>query len=250
MGIFKSKPQVLIVDDEEALLDILNYELTDQNYEVHKAKSGKTAIEILQKTKIDLIISDVRMPEGDGIFLIKYVKQTATPPIPFIFISGHSDIPLKEAYELGAEAVFNKPTEYEALSALVAIIFRQKQIEGNNLRKHIRLDYDFKAQIMIPLQGKETIIQTTIKNISEDGFFFFLPDGELPQIDQEIHFEIFPPQNRIGKISGEGRCRWIRYESKGPEFPRGFGLKTNKLTPATYHNIYLLLNDLKTNLGD
>ncbi len=81
---------VLLVDDEEALLQPLVEVLEDLGYTVTPAKSGNEALAIFKSTPIDLVVTDVRMPNGDGNWLGKQLRSL-DPNLQIIFMSGYAD---------------------------------------------------------------------------------------------------------------------------------------------------------------
>jgi CheY-like chemotaxis protein len=88
---------VLVVDDEESIVDYLGKIFRKNNFEVESATNGKKALEIVQKRKIDLIVSDVKMPDINGIDLIKKIRKIR--PVlskKVVFISGATDSNLEE----------------------------------------------------------------------------------------------------------------------------------------------------------
>lgn len=108
---------ILIVDDEPEIRNNLALFLeTIGQFKIYQAKSGNEALSILSKINADLVISDLRMPFGDGLFLINQLKDKITRGLKFIFMTGFSDLSQKEALELGAEEVFSKPFDLNALS--------------------------------------------------------------------------------------------------------------------------------------
>ncbi len=66
---------VLIVDDDESIRDMLSIVLKDENYNVLTAEDGKKALIHLKKNKINLVISDIKMPDMDGIELLNIIKK-------------------------------------------------------------------------------------------------------------------------------------------------------------------------------
>lgn len=106
--------RVLIVDDDELFREILLSILKDKDLEVLQSQNGKDALKVLESQKVDLIISDVRMPEMDGITLLKKVREKSK--IPFILSTGFSEITeTGKAHELGANAFLAKPFESKEL---------------------------------------------------------------------------------------------------------------------------------------
>lgn len=92
--------KILVIDDEELITRSLLKLLSTEGYNVSVVRNGKDAIEKVHASDFDLIISDVRMPDLDGIETIKqiraYLKRLNKKPIPEILITGYAD---KEKYE-------------------------------------------------------------------------------------------------------------------------------------------------------
>ena len=100
---------VLVVDDEPDLREMLVSELQSINTKTREAKNGREGFQIVKTEKIDLIISDVRMPGGNGIeFLEETKKQNLRNPI-FVFITAFSDVTREEIHARGAEGLLSKP---------------------------------------------------------------------------------------------------------------------------------------------
>ena len=78
---------VLVVGDEEDIRNIIAYDVESVGYKVFKAESGNKALEILRSVKIDVIISDIRMPDGDGVKLLDTLKRDFPEMPQLIFLS-------------------------------------------------------------------------------------------------------------------------------------------------------------------
>lgn len=100
---------ILLVDDEPILLDVLSEWFRRIAGQVFCATDGMQGLEIVATNKINLIITDVRMPVMDGITLLKKIKANGSRPPSAIFITGFADISSRDAYDLGAEALLEKP---------------------------------------------------------------------------------------------------------------------------------------------
>jgi CheY-like chemotaxis protein len=79
------------------------------------ARDGVQALQVMDAQRVDLIITDIRMPVMDGITLLRRVKTHASYSPSLIFITGFADIQVRDAYDLGAEALVEKPIDYERL---------------------------------------------------------------------------------------------------------------------------------------
>ena len=103
------KPLILIVDDEVDLCDTMSLTFNIRGFEVITAYSGNEAIEILKKKPVDILLSDVRMANGNGLELVRWVRQS-NMQIPVIaFMSGFSDVTSQEITKLGVTLFFDKP---------------------------------------------------------------------------------------------------------------------------------------------
>lgn len=106
---------VLLVDDEPVLLDIMKEWLQEMVGAVFCAGDGAQALQVLDAQTINLVITDIRMPVMDGITLLKRMRTRGRYTPGLIFITGFADIDVREAYDLGAEALVEKPLEHDAL---------------------------------------------------------------------------------------------------------------------------------------
>ena len=85
------KENILIVDDDVDILELLQRHLQSWNYHTYKAVSVKEAVTILRDTKIDLLITDLKMPEIDGAELIKFVSEHY-PKLPKLVVTGYPSV--------------------------------------------------------------------------------------------------------------------------------------------------------------
>jgi CheY-like chemotaxis protein len=110
-----SKTTVMIVDDEEDLRDVIAFDIEDAGFKILTASSGNKAIELLAKHKVDIIVSDIRMPDGDGVSLLNSIRKTE-PNLPVVFfVSAFADISESSAKNLGAKALLKKPINPDEL---------------------------------------------------------------------------------------------------------------------------------------
>jgi DNA-binding response OmpR family regulator len=110
--------QVLIVDDDEAVLESMKLILEDEGYCVNTALDGKRMSEIMSKSSPDLIILDYRLPVKSGTLLTKELKKdSSTKHIPIVMVSSHNVALL--AKEAGASDFFEKPFDIETLLDVV-----------------------------------------------------------------------------------------------------------------------------------
>jgi len=108
-------PHVLIADDEEQVLAMLSQMLTREGFEISLARNGKEALEVVRQHHLHVVVTDLLMPEMEGIELIRLLRKSA-PNIKIIAISGGSRFidpydQLRVARLLGADFCFSKPIE-------------------------------------------------------------------------------------------------------------------------------------------
>jgi DNA-binding NtrC family response regulator len=105
----KEDATILVVDDEEVLRKVIHKILTKEGYDVHLASSGTEALEILSKKEIDLVITDVKMPEMDGFDLLEQMKKNY-PKLGIIVMTAFGDAyTVRDALMLGADEYITKP---------------------------------------------------------------------------------------------------------------------------------------------
>ncbi|MCD6375830.1 MAG: sigma-54-dependent Fis family transcriptional regulator [Caldisericaceae bacterium] len=104
---------ILVVDDEQEVRDTLYNVLKSLDYIPHVAASGKEALEIIKKEPIDVVLSDLYMPEMDGIELLKRVKAINSKVV-FLMITAHPTIETAvDAIKKGAYDYLTKPFHIE-----------------------------------------------------------------------------------------------------------------------------------------
>lgn len=99
---------LMIVDDEQAIREAVDFLLVDSGYTVITAKDGKDALRKLECIKVDLVITDILMPEMDGIELIDHIKKN-NPQIKSVVVSAGDPNYLVVTKHLGADRVIEKP---------------------------------------------------------------------------------------------------------------------------------------------
>src|SRR5690348_10338572 len=117
--ITRQQKKILVVDDEPSVTDSLRLILGDAGYEVLTAHSFAESTNILQRTEVDLVITDLRLSDATGIDLITHVK-TNTPEVEVILMTGYGSVDITiEAIKAGAYYYLEKPYTPDRLFALV-----------------------------------------------------------------------------------------------------------------------------------
>ena len=115
-------PNILIIDDEPQIRSLLKIMLEREGFDIIVASDGKEGMELFEKNPVDLVITDLIMPEKEGIEIIRALKK-GYPDVPIIAMSGGGRNPpdgyLNTAKLFGAQATFEKPIKKEEL--LIAV---------------------------------------------------------------------------------------------------------------------------------
>ena len=110
---------VLVVDDDAELRGAIIFDLQRRGSLTYEAANGVEAFELMKLTTMDIVISDVRMPNGSGIELLKKIREINTE-IPFVLLAtGFADLTVGEALILGAQALMEKPIDRKKMLALI-----------------------------------------------------------------------------------------------------------------------------------
>ncbi len=131
---------ILIADDEEAISSLLAKRLAREGYTCVTAKNGREALSHFYKDTFSLIITDIKMPEMDGIELLKRIRGI-NPNIRVIMVTGHPEINLAvEAMRLGACDFIIKPADLELVTLTVKKALESKRLEEEIEAYHSRLE--------------------------------------------------------------------------------------------------------------
>lgn len=137
--------RILIVDDEQSMLDFLSLMLKREGYEIITANSGQKAREIIKKEKVDLIISDIKMPDIDGIELLKIIKEII-PDANVILITAYASTQTAiQALKLGAYDYISKPFDIDELNIIIEKALEKKRLteEVSYLKRELEEKHSF-----------------------------------------------------------------------------------------------------------
>ena len=140
------KAKVLIIDDEEAIRSSLKMILEYEGYDCVLAANGEAGLKIAEREGPDLVFLDIKMPQVDGMEVLKRLKAADGAP-PVVMISGHADVATAfEASKLGAFDFLEKPLESERVLVVTRNALGQKTLERENRR--LKLAFDDKYRMV------------------------------------------------------------------------------------------------------
>jgi len=134
---------LLVIEDNEELLQLMT-QLLSREYNVLTAQNGKEGVSIVENEDIDLIVSDIMMPEMDGIEFCKHIKNNfETCHIPLILLTAkNKEEDRIEAYDSGADGFISKPFKLTVLHAKIKNLLKNKE----------RVAKDFKKQLVFEMK--------------------------------------------------------------------------------------------------
>lgn len=150
--------KILVVDDDEDILELLEYNLSKEGYNVQTSNDGKSAISTAKVFLPDLILMDIMMPKMDGVEAARVIRDTPEIGYPYIIfltarVEEYSEI---AAFDVGADDYITKPIKPRALISRIAATFRreQKKLVSNAKIKFADLIID-KASYTIQKNGED-----------------------------------------------------------------------------------------------
>ncbi|AKN29312.1 DeoR faimly transcriptional regulator [Clostridium carboxidivorans P7] len=175
------KSTILVVDDDKDIRDMINIYLVNQDMNVHTAANGIEALDILENTKVDLIVLDVMMPKMDGMKACMKIREKLN--VPIIILSAKIDDADKIlGLTIGADDYVGKP--FNPLELLARI--------KSQLRRYKQLNNNFKAL-------QEEVIQIDELSINISTHEVFLKDKQIKLTPYEFKILVLLAQNR-GKV--------------------------------------------------
>lgn len=115
---------ILIVEDDRDLCAVIRLQMDLEGWEAECADGARNAAARLKERTFDLILSDVRMPDGNGRDLL-LMKNELYPKTPIILMSGFSDLTPGDAAKMGSSALLYKPFEWQHLSDLITSLINR-----------------------------------------------------------------------------------------------------------------------------
>jgi DNA-binding response OmpR family regulator len=113
------KKRLLIVDDEDGLRMLLKSELEAHGYSVDEADGGNMATEMIDRNPYDVVILDIRMPDKDGLSVLKDIRAKKLP-IKVVMLTGVGELKIaRQSVEFGADDFLSKPIEFKNLLACI-----------------------------------------------------------------------------------------------------------------------------------
>ena len=165
---------ILLVDDEPDVLSSLSNFLKKLGYTVQTAQNGQQALDHIRTWHPDLVLTDIRMPEMDGMELVRQVKAVEKSPVDFIIITGHGDLDSAvEALRCGAYDYISKPINVRELAHSLDRYADYNRLRSNyvNLKTRFHEKVDVETRL---LRGEaERLRQAYLKEVGLDSICIY-----------------------------------------------------------------------------
>ena len=155
---------ILIIDDEAAQRDILTGYLKKKGYKIFPASSGREGIEIIKNNPVDIILSDFKMPDLNGIEVLEQVKKL-NPEISFVIVTAYGTVEnAVKAMRLGAFDYISKPVDLDELDFMIERIIEHKNLKSENQLLKTQLQEKYKiSSIVSQSQKMEEVINVAAR---------------------------------------------------------------------------------------
>lgn len=192
--------RILVVDDEADLREILREELVYENAQVFEAKNGIEAYDILKQNKVDAVLSDMRMPGGDGAVLTQKIRFSFGSKPVVILLTGFADLSSEEAFSIGADGYVSKPFHLSELKKTLVNLMKEPHLRWQKKIDNLRSVYEFNVAIESAMQKRQF-------NLGRGGACINTPKGH--QVVNEFIKIKFDEENYFC-----GKIVWMRADAE------------------------------------
>jgi DNA-binding NtrC family response regulator len=183
----KKKNRVLAIDDEPAMIEWLKILLEHEGYEVRTAMIGTRGEEIFKTWKPDVVVTDMMLPDADGLELLRKFKQTHADT-EVIVITGHGSVPKAvEAMKAGAHSFVEKPIEPDTLLAMLERAIERRDLVGENLLLKQKLEGQFRFGNIIGKSKKMHEVLELVESVAgSDANILIQGENGTGKIESEL----------------------------------------------------------------
>ncbi|HET6461732.1 MAG TPA: sigma-54 dependent transcriptional regulator [Syntrophales bacterium] len=220
---------ILIIDDQKLIRDSLKLALKDEGYKAFAAKTGKEGLDVLKKENADLILLDLKLPDSNGIDVLKQIK-TSNPDSIVIMMTGYGTIEnAVAAMKLGAFDYINKPFKSKHISTIIKLALETQKLqkEVNEFRKKAKSLYE--TNRIIGNSKEIQAVQNMITKVSQSGSSTVLIQGESGTGKELVAKAIHYSSPRLNGPFIEINCSAIPYSLLESEL---FGYEQGAFTDA------------------
>ena len=160
-------PRVLIVEDDDAMRDLVGYALAEEGMEVEAVADGESALEVFSGSgPFDLVVLDIMLPGIDGVTVCK--ELTSKSDTPVIMLTARDDeTSVVVGLEVGADDYITKPFSHRELVSRVRATLRRRRIDARALSEQRRLEF---PGLTVDLARRQVVVQGTPVDLTAAQF--------------------------------------------------------------------------------
>lgn len=236
----QTKKTILIVDDEEDLREAMVFDFKRKGFEVKSASNGVEAFKIVETELLDVVLTDARMPNGDGLELINKMRERNHALPPVILVTGFADITAEQAYARGCDGIFAKPFDRKALFEYVdrCTVSAESRFKRKDGLSEVNMAFGLK------LMRSNQVIESKAISFGRGGMFCIL-NHEFPSLGENIEFNLATSVPQIKQIAGRGVVRWTRATAQ-ENLTIGCGIEITDLNDDCRKSVIEWMESLKT----
>lgn len=152
--------KIVLVDDEQDILSMLEYNLEKGGYNVHKANDGISGVELVKKVKPDLVILDVMMPGMDGIEVCQTIRDldNINQPVIAMLTSRAEDYSQIAGFDAGADDYITKPIRPRLLLSRIEALLRRSSFQVGAPKNGNQVHYIDKERFVLVNNGEDVLL--------------------------------------------------------------------------------------------
>jgi len=225
-------PSVLIVEDDDAMRDMVGYALAEEGMEIEAVADGESALEVFSSSEpFDLVILDVMLPGIDGITVCK--ELTSASDVPVIMLTARDDeMSVVVGLEVGADDYITKPFSHRELVSRVRATLRRRRVDARASSKQKSLEF---SGLAIDVARRQVVAQGTPVDLTAAQFDILLLLASHPgwvygrgQIMETVWGIEFSGGSRAADMQIRNIREQIEPDPKNPRYVltvRGMGYK-------------------------
>jgi CheY-like chemotaxis protein len=211
--------RILLVDDDPDFRSTVGYLLKRKGYQIFFACNGNEAFELIKTQAVDVVVSDIRMPGGDGVELLDRAKQNNISVPIVLLVTGFADLTTEEAYHKGAEALLSKPFQGKLLEDTIARLLLPPGERWTRSSGLVEVEFAIELQF----QDLSDAIRAKVVSLGRGGMFVAFGKKQFPNVNENVSFKIVFDDSGSA-LAGDGVVRWVR-TVESADFPMGCGIE-------------------------
>src|SRR5262249_47325411 len=165
----RMKKRILVVDDEQSMRELLAIMLKKEGFEVVTAESRAVSAAVLGQGPVDMVITDVKLPDGDGIEILRHVKAASPETVVIVMTAYGSTETAVAALKLGAHDYVQKPFDVDGLKIGVRNALERQELPEENIRLKAELGRQHGLEQVIGVSPSMTALFEMVRSVAPTG---------------------------------------------------------------------------------